>query len=581
MTYDYIIVGAGSAGCVLANRLSADPSVSVLLLEAGGPDKQMGIHIPAAYTKLHGSSVDWSFWSEPQTALNGRRLYQPRGKTLGGCSSTNAMAYVRGNRHDYDEWAALGNFGWGYDDVLPYFIRSEHNEQYDQLDARYHGVDGPLNVTFATGHKTPLARAFVDSCQAVGIPENRDYNGAVQAGTGLFQFTIKNGQRHSAATAFLKPALNRPNLTIITRAYTKQILIQNDRATGVIFMTRQHAAQEATARREVILSAGAFQSPQLLMLSGIGPANELRSAGIALKKQLPGVGQNLQDHLFTGVSSLSSQRAVSANYHLKPLNQLKGLAQYFMTRKGPLTVSPLEAVAFLHTDDAEQNKPVEAGKDRVASDRVASDRVNMQFHFAPVHFGEPGQANFYDLTTYPTTDGYTILPTLLKPRSRGYVGLRSGNPQDAPIIQPNYLTDEDDRRVLISGLRRAMDVMQADAFVPYRQRIIQPANWEQNGGATCSDDVLWQHVLTVLETVYHPVGTCKMGNAAQDEMAVVDADLRVWGIDGLRVVDASVMPTIPSGNTNAPVLMIAEKAADLILGRQPAQSASRTVGAKA
>ena len=549
MTFDYIIVGAGSAGCVLASRLSANPSVSVLLLEAGGPDTKLEVHIPAAYSKLNGTAVDWGFWTEPQTALNGRRMYQPRGKTLGGCSSTNAMAYVRGNRHDYDDWAALGNAGWGYDDVLPYFVRSEHNQQIEQLDARYHGQNGPLNVTFAN-FRTPLADAFIESCQQTGIRPNHDYNGAEQEGTGRFQFTIKDGRRHSAATAFLKPAMSRPNLTVITRAMTKQVMLKNDRATGVEFVTGKNRTQIATATKEVIVSAGAFQSPQLLMLSGIGPVDALRSAGIAVKKELAGVGQNLQDHLFSGVSSLCSQRGISSNFHLKPLNQLKALGQYLLSKSGPMTISPLEAVAFLKTDPS-------------------MERVDMQFHFAPVHMGDDYKTDMYDLATWPTTDGYTILPTLLKPKSVGYVGLRSDSPLDAPVIQPNYLTHDDDRRVLTAGIRQALAVMQADAFGPYRQRIQTPTDHT-------SDDGIWQHILQQLETVYHPVGTCKMG-VATDEMAVVDSDLRVRGIDGLRVVDASVMPTIVSGNTNAPVYMIAEKAADLILGTKSVGVAKQAV----
>ncbi len=539
MHYDFIIIGAGSAGCVLANRLSADPTVSVLLLEAGGPDTKLEIHIPAAYSKLNGTAVDWGFWTEPQEALNGRRMYLPRGKTLGGSSSTNAMAYVRGNREDYNDWARLGNTGWGFDDVLPYFIRSEHNEQAHQLDAGYHGTGGPLNITYAQQFLTPLAPAFLAACGEVGIPRSRDYNGASQEGAGLFQFTIKDGKRHSAATAFLKPALNRPNLTVITRALTKRVLLTNGRATGVEFITGKNTTQTATATREVILSAGSFQSPQLLMLSGIGPKDELTRQGIEVKHELAGVGQNLQDHLFTGVSALCSQRGTTTNYHLAPLQQIRGLATYFMNKKGPLASSPLEANAFLNLLDP-------------------TGRVDLQFHFAPVHMGDDYQTNLYDLATYPRTDGYTLLPTLLRPESRGYVGLRSGSVADAPVIQPNFLTTEKDRQTLVQGLRRAIDVMEADAFGPYRQRIQTPAD-------RTSDDGLWAHILKQLETVYHPVGTCKMGT---DELAVVDSALRVRGVEGLRVVDASIMPTVVSGNTNAACIMIGEKGSDLILGKE-------------
>ncbi len=566
MQFDYIIIGAGSAGCVLANRLSADLITSVLLLEAGGPDTKMEIHIPAAYTKLHGSAVDWGFWTEPQVALNGRRMYQPRGKTLGGCSSTNAMAYVRGNRLDYDDWAASGNKGWSYNDVLPYFIRSEHNEQYDQFDPHFHGNTGPLNVTYANRYQTPLSNAFVEACTQVGIRANADYNGAEQQGAGLLQFTIRDGRRHSAATAFLKPALKRSNLNVITHAQVKQILIQNDRATGVEFIMGKNQTQQATARKEVILSAGAFQSPQLLMLSGIGPADTLRSVGIQVKKELPGVGQNLQDHVFTGISSLSSQRGSSANFHLKPVNQLKAFARFLLNKTGPMTCGPLEAVAFLKTDRAlaqastGQVDPNRAHPGRTHPDRVSPDRIDMQFHFVPAHFGNDDKTDIYNLDTYPYTDGYTVLPTLLKPKSQGYIGLSSANPLAAPVIQPNYFAEEEDRLILISGLRKALDIMQSDAFQPYSLGINTPVDYS-------SDDALWQHIIARVETVYHPVGTCKMG-ITSDEYAVVDADLRVRGIEGLRVVDASIMPTIVSGNTNAPVMMIAEKAADLILGKK-------------
>lgn len=546
MNYDFIVVGAGSAGCVLANRLSADPSVSVLLLEAGGPDKKMEIHIPAAYSKLNGTAVDWAFWTEPQEALNGKRMYLPRGKTLGGSSSTNAMAYVRGNREDYNDWARQGNTGWGFEDVLPYFIRSEHNEQADRLDGGYHGTAGPLNITYAQQFLTPLAPAFLAACGEVGIPRSRDYNGARQEGAGLFQFTIKDGKRHSTATAFLKPAMGRPNLKVITHALTKRIILKNDRAVGVEFITGKNTTQTATATREVILSAGSFQSPQLLMLSGIGPKDELTRQGIDVKHELAGVGQNLQDHLFTGVSALCSQRGSTTNFHLSPWRQAIALGQYFTGKKGPFTISPLEANAFLNLLDP-------------------TGRVDLQFHFAPVHMGDDYQTDLYDLATYPRTDGYTLLPTLLRPESRGYVGLRSDNVADAPVIQPNFLTTDKDRQTLIQGLRRATEVMEADAFGPYRQRIQTPVD-------RTSDDGLWAHILQQLETVYHPVGTCKMGT---DEMAVVDSNLRVRGVEGLRVVDASIMPTVVSGNTNAACIMIGEKGADLILGKKMSQVEDR------
>lgn len=533
MTFDYIIIGAGSAGCVLANRLSENPSNSVLLIEAGGPDKKLEIQVPAAYSKLNRTEVDYGFETEPQKHVLNRKIYLPRGKTLGGSSSTNAMAYVRGNKEDYNDWAKLGNKGWGYDDVLPYFKKSEHNEQHHD---EFHGTGGLLNVTYAQHFRTPYAIAFVEACKQWGMNGNNDYNGAIQQGVGFFQFTIKDSKRHSAATAFLKPAMKRKNLTVITFAVTKQILIENDKAVGVEFITGKNNTQIAKAKKEVILSAGSFNSPQILMLSGIGDADELKAKGITCKKNLAGVGKNLQDHLFYAVSMVAKDFE-GQNHNLKVWNQIKGLTQFFLTKKGPFTVSPLEAVAFWMSD-------------------ASPNRVDYQFHFAPIHTGRNYEIDMYDTDTYPRNeDGYTILPTLLRPKSRGFVGLHSTNPLDKPLIQPNFLEAEEDRKLLIKAGRDAIEVMQCSAFDIHRKELVSPPDCS-------SDDAILLHIQKQMETVYHPIGTCKMGN---DEMAVVDDQLRVHGIEGLRVIDASIMPTIVSGNTNAPVYMIAEKGADMIL----------------
>ncbi|HEX9957885.1 MAG TPA: GMC family oxidoreductase N-terminal domain-containing protein, partial [Fibrella sp.] len=473
MSFDYIIVGAGSAGCVLANRLSADPGISVLLLEAGVPDNKLEIHIPAAYSRLNRTAVDWAYWTEPQANIDGRRMYLPRGKTLGGSSSTNAMAYVRGNKADYDAWAAQGNSGWDYESILPYFKLSERNEQLDQLDARYHGGDGPMNVTYATRFKTPLADAFVEACIQYGIRENQDMNGAEQEGAGLLQFTIKNGRRHSTAAAFLKPVLNRPNLTVRTQAHTQRILIKDGQAVGVELTTGKSLTETIIAQQEVILAAGAFNSPQLLMLSGIGPGDEIKRHKIDLRHNLQGVGQNLQDHLFAGVSSLANQ-LVGTNHWLKPINQLKGLWQYVTAQKGPFTISPLEANAFVRTSKT-------------------LTQPDLQLHFAPIHIGDDYQADFYDLTTFPTkADGWSILPTLLQPTSRGYVGLRSANPLDAPIIQPNFLSTEKDQHLLLTGTKLALELNKSAAFTPWRKRALVPAE-----GA--SDEALMAHIRKIVE----------------------------------------------------------------------------------
>jgi choline dehydrogenase len=528
--FDYIIVGAGSAGCVLANRLSENPVNKVLLLEAGGPDTKFEIKLPGAYSKLHRSEVDWAFWSEPQEQLDGRRLFLPRGKTLGGSSSTNAMAYVRGNKEDYDEWGSLGNVGWDYKSVLPYFKKSEYNED---IHNHFHGTTGPLNVRFAKGFRTPFADAFIKACEECGIPANPDYNGESQEGAGPFQFTIKNGLRHSTASAFLKPILKRPNLTIRTKAQVSKILLENDCAIGVEVLRKKGDVDQVFANKEIILSAGAFQSPQILMLSGIGAKGELRKFGIESKIDLPGVGKNLQDHLFFNCAALSKTQD-GFNHHIPIIPQLKGLIQLLFTQKGALTCSPLEAVAFY-------NSRGESG-------------VDFQFHFAPMQVGSDYKNDFHDLSTFPTLDGFSILPSLIKPKSKGFVTLRSADPKAAPLIQPNFLTEKEDWETLIRGTRKAIEILQSSAFEPYRKTIITPPDH--------SDEGIIDHIKKSVETIYHPVGTCKMG---PDEFAVVNDQLQVHGIRNLRVADASIMPTIVSGNTNAACIMIGEKAADLIL----------------
>ncbi|MEM6316597.1 MAG: choline dehydrogenase [Bacteroidota bacterium] len=540
--FDYIIIGAGSAGCVLANRLSENPANSVLLLEAGDRDRNPLIHIPGAYTKLFKQSFDWGFWSEPQTHVNNRKIYLPRGKTLGGCSSTNAMAYVRGNRADYDGWAAMGNEGWSYYEVLPHFKKSESYQQIDQADRHYRGADGELNVEIPENHRTPYSEAFIEAGKQIGLPANDDYNGVRQQGVGRFQMTVKNGKRHSGAVAFLRPALQRPNLTVRTKSAVKKIILKNDQAVGVEFFKNKTQTAEVFANKEVILSAGAFHSPQILMLSGIGEKTELEQQGIDCLKELVGVGKNLQDHLFVPVSASTKQQE-GLNHHLKIHNQLIGLGNYLFRTKGPFTRSPLEAYAFFNLDDF-QTTP------------------NFQYHFAPICIGKGYDYDMYDQDSFPATDGMTILPSLLHPESRGYVGLRSANPQAAPVIQPNFLSKEADLKALIKGTKIALELIHQPAFDAYRKEILAPLD-------SSSDEAIAEHIRKSVETIYHPVGTCKMGT---DEMAVVDAELRVHGIDGLRVVDASIMPKIVTGNTNAPVYMIAEKAATMIL--QPTEKRS-------
>ncbi|QLK27739.1 choline dehydrogenase [Natrinema zhouii] len=519
---DYVIVGAGPAGCVLANRLSADADTEVLLLEAGEPDERREIGIPAAFSKLFQSGVDWNYHTDPQSELNDRELYWPRGKTLGGSSSINAMIYVRGQPEDYDHWAELGNEGWGYDDVFPYFKRAEHNERGP---SDYHAISGPRNVADPQS-PNELSEAFVDAGRAVGLPHNEDFNAGDQEGVGLYQVTQTDGRRHSAADAYLKPVLDRPNLTAVTGARATRVRFDGTDAVGVEYARDDADGRHATAdaTEEVVLSAGAINSPQLLLLSGVGPADHLADHGINVVADLPGVGRNLQDHLQVGIN-YECEKPIS----LADADSIRNLLKYLVLKTGPLTSNIAEAGGFATvTEDA--------------------DRPEIQFHFGPSHFVEHGFGN-------PDGHGFSLGALRLRPDSRGRVTLESADPFDEPAIDPQYLTEDTDLEVLLEGVKLARAIVQAEPFDEYRGAEVLP------GPDAQSDAALIEHIRETAETLYHPVGTCKMGD---DELAVVDDRLRVHGLEGLRVVDASVMPTITSGNTDAPTTMIAEKAADFV-----------------
>lgn len=518
-SYDYIIVGAGSAGCVLAARLTENPHFRVLLLEAGGPDNPREVRIPAAFSKLFKTPVDWDYSTEEELHLHQRRLYWPRGKMLGGSSSMNAMIYIRGNRADYDHWKTLGNPGWGFEDVLPYFKKSEHQERGT---SEFHGTGGAVNVADLRA-VNPLTRAFLAAAEEVGITKNPDFNGANQEGAGLNQVTQKNGRRHSSADAYLRPAMPRGNLTVVTRAHATRILIEKYRAVGVAYL-HEGAEIQARAEREVILAGGAINSPQLLMLSGIGPPDELSRVGIRAVHDLPGVGKNLQDHVMVSVAYLCS-KPIS----LEGAERLRNYLRYVFFKRGPLVSNVAEAGIFLRTFGD-------------------SDRPDLQILFGPAYYVAHGLR--------PRKEhAFGFGPTLIAPESRGSVTLRSADPLAAAVIRANYLSTERDMCVMLEGVRLARKLAHTKAFESYRGTALHPRP------GVLQDHDLIEFIRDEAETLYHPAGTCKMGT---DALAVVDPRLSVRGIERLRVADASVMPRIIAGNTNAPTIMIAEKAADMV-----------------
>jgi choline dehydrogenase len=527
--YDYIIVGAGSAGCVLANRLSEDPNVKVLLLEAGGRDWHPFIHMPAGLAKLVGKKgVNWDYYTEPQAQLDGRRMWWPRGKVLGGSSSINAMCYIRGNPADYDEWARLGAEGWHWDNVLPYFKRAEGNQRGGDA---LHGGDGPLKVS---DHRyvNELSRVFIDAAEQAGYARNADFNGAAQEGFGLYQVTQVDGARCSTAVAYLNPAKSRTNLTLHTHALTQRIDFDATRATGVTYLYHgRPVASKAT--REVLLCGGAINSPQVLMLSGIGAAAHLRERGIAVRVDLPGVGANLQDHL-----DVSTLQHATKRITYDRLSDAKVAFDYFLRgHVGPGTSNIAEAGGFVRS-------------------RLAPDaRADVQFHFIPAMLDDHGRHRI-------PGDGYTLHACFLRPRSRGRILLNSANAADKASIEANYLGDAEgfDKKMMLECAKLSRELFAQNAFDAYRGAPIFPAKHD------ASDDELLAFIRAKAETVYHPVGTCRMGRA-DDNDAVVDPELRVRGVDGLRVIDASVMPILIGGNTNAPTIMLAERTADLIRGR--------------
>ena len=533
--YDYIVIGAGSAGCVLANRLTADPKLKVLLLEAGGKDNSLLVRMPAGAGALLSQKGDynWGFWTEPEPNLDDRRLWWPRGKGWGGSSSINGMIYIRGHARDYDQWRQTGLAGWSYAEVLPYFKRAE---TYERGADAYHGGEGPLYVSDGRS-KSRIFSGFIQAGVEAGHKATGDFNGFQQEGFGPYQLTIRDGRRCSAAAGYLHPVLGaRPNLTCATLARTTRILIEKGRAVGVDYVQGKGGEKKtAYADREVLVCGGAVHSPQILQLSGIGEPDALKRAGVAVTHALPGVGKNLQDHLDV-VLAWETPTVETAYAYNKGLARLVTGLNYMLRGQGPGRQNFLEAGAFLKS-------------------RADLDRPDLQLHCV--------QAIMLDHGKVPVDrDGFTVHVCQLRPESRGEIGLRSADPLDDPAIRPNYLATEEDRRALREGVRITQQLVDMPGLKAIAGRQVSP------DVTLASDAEIDAWIRRTAETIYHPVGSCRMG-AAGDAMAVVDAELKVMGVEGLRVIDASVMPTLVGGNTNAPTIMIAEKAADLILGKAP------------
>ena len=524
--FDYIVVGAGSAGCVLANRLSADGTNSVLLLEAGPKDHNIWIHVPLGYGRLFkAKTVNWMYQTEPEPELDGRTVFQPRGKVLGGSSSINGLLYVRGQREDYDRWRQRGNEGWGYEDVLPYFKKAEHQQRGPD---EFHGVGGPLPVSDLR-HADPLSAAFIAAAAETGIPKNPDFNGATQEGAGYFQTTTRYGRRASTAVAYLRPAKARKNLQIETSALAERIVFNGRRAEAVEY--RKHGAlRTARTRKEILICSGAYNSPQLLQLSGVGPAELLRKHGIEVVLDAPGVGNDLQDHLQVRVVMRCTQRMTLNDIINSPSRKILAGLRYAAFRTGPLSIAAGTSGAFFKTNP-----------------RLATPDI--QIHFLPFSTDKMGEK-------LHLFSGFSASVCQLRPESRGSLRIRSADPTAPPEIRVNYLSTEVDRTTNVEGLKTLRKILQAPALRPYVVDEVDP------GIKVATDKELLNYCRQRGSTIYHPTSTCRMG---ADSLAVVDQRLRVRGLEGLRVVDASVMPDLVSGNTNAAIIMIAEKASDMIL----------------